>query len=147
MQTLANLSSSRDVLKQVEINQSSLLRLVDFYKPYRDALDFQLTRRAPEMIEALNAMNNTAPGAGGSNGSFSAPGGTPAAATVNTSATSSPPPVPFAAQKSFIRRRSVRQSHRGENLFGAGGGPPAPSEAVSQAVVQLKIKVLSFSDR
>ncbi len=53
MQTLANLSSSRDVLKQVDINQSSLGKLREYYTHYREALEFQLTKRLPEMVDAL----------------------------------------------------------------------------------------------
>eukprot|EP00599_Poterioochromonas_sp_BG-1_P008165 CAMPEP_0173134596 /NCGR_PEP_ID=MMETSP1105-20130129/1387_1 /TAXON_ID=2985 /ORGANISM="Ochromonas sp., Strain BG-1" /LENGTH=1267 /DNA_ID=CAMNT_0014046427 /DNA_START=161 /DNA_END=3965 /DNA_ORIENTATION=- len=136
MQTLANLSSSRDVLKQVEINQASLTRLNEFYRSYRDSLDFQLTRRAPEMIEALNAMVPATNSATGSSSSFSNPSGQSIIGTVNTG------PGSLQPQKSFIRRKSVRQSLNTSHF----GSSPS-SEAVSQAVIQLKIKVLSFSDR
>eukprot|EP01038_Epipyxis_sp_PR26KG_P012151 gene12151-16271_t len=54
MQTLANLSSSRDVSRQVEINIASLTRIESFYKNYRLALEFQLRKKAPELIDAVN---------------------------------------------------------------------------------------------
>jgi hypothetical protein len=53
MQTLANLSSSRDVPKQAEINLSSLARLRDYYNSYRIALQFQLLKSATFMADAL----------------------------------------------------------------------------------------------
>jgi hypothetical protein len=151
MQTLVNLSSSRDVLKQVDINMASLQRLSDFYKAYRESLDFQLTRRAPEMIDSLNTlqaqMNVAANSAGG--GSFSNPSGQSISSspsgnlsTVNTNSTS-PLGVSGGSQRNLIRRKSVRQSLAGGSHF--ANGPQ--SEMVSQAVIQLKIKVLSYNDR
>ena len=144
MQTLANLSSSRDVLKQVEINQSSLLRLSEFYRSYRDALDFQLTRRAPEMIEALNmmqAVNNNSNNGANATGSFSNPSGQSITSPGSANGSS---PLPGSA-RGLVRRRSVRPSML--NATGGAFGASPTSEAVSQAVIQLKIKVLSYSDR
>jgi hypothetical protein len=149
MQTLANLSSSRDVMKQVEINQLSLQRLTEFFKAYREALDFQLTRRAPEMIDAINTLQNPVPS---TSGSFSNPAGQsingqPPSLSTGGGAGSLNNNSPLGGgggvshQKSFLRRKSVRQS-----LVSPFGSEPN-SEAVSQAVIQLKIKVLSFSDR
>jgi hypothetical protein len=161
MQTLANLSSSRDVLKQGEINQASLLRLNDYYKNYRDSLDFQLTRRSPEMIESLNSMvppsSPAAPSTASGNtasGSFSYPAGQ--SLTSNNSRGSITSPTGStgtgsnpSSQKGFMRRKSVRQSLNntggGHNHNYFGSSPT--SEAVSQAVIQLKIKVLGYNDR
>lgn len=117
MQTLANLASSRDVLKQVDINQASLARMMEFYRNYREALDYQLTRRTPEMVDCLS-MNTTAAGA---NPSISLP------------------------QKSIVRRKSYAQSFSGATNGNNGG--PEPSGTINTAVEQLKSKVLSYNDR
>lgn len=55
MQTLANLSSSRDVLKQVDINTSSFSRLDQYYKNYRKVLEQQLIKKIPEMVAYLSS--------------------------------------------------------------------------------------------
>lgn len=53
MQTLANLSSSRDVLKQAEINSASLHRLEVFYKHYKAAVEYQMNQRTTELVASL----------------------------------------------------------------------------------------------
>ena len=54
MQTLANLSSSRDVLKQVEINNGAIARMEGYYANYKEALIFQLDQRKPDLLESLS---------------------------------------------------------------------------------------------
>lgn len=56
MQTLANLSSSRDVLRQVEINNAALARLEGYYANYKEALIHQLDQKKPDLLEALNPI-------------------------------------------------------------------------------------------
>lgn len=70
MQTLANLSSSRDVLKQVEINNGAIARLEGYYNNYKEALVFQLDAKKPDLLEALSPKESTS-----SSGSNSGGGG------------------------------------------------------------------------
>jgi hypothetical protein len=137
MQTLANLSSSRDVLKQVDINQSSLGKLREYYAHYREALEFQLTKRLPEMVDALTQSTiEQFQGAGeAGNPSISGPSG-------------------------LTRGPSRRKSHRPSIFPGASfmGNPTVntgQSVGVTQAdianftskVEQLSLKVLNYNDR
>lgn len=92
MQTLANMSSSRDVLKQIEINQSSLARLREHYPHYRAALSHQLDYNRDDM--ALTLLS-------GANGNTS----------TNRQST--------AQQKGPTRRKSTRNSLHGAGLDGA----------------------------
>jgi hypothetical protein len=59
MQTLANMSSSRDVFRQVEINQGAIARLEEYYGHYKTALMHQLDQRKPDLLECL--MNPAGP--------------------------------------------------------------------------------------
>lgn len=61
MQTLANLSSSRDVLRQVEINNGALARLEGYFANYKEALKFQLDQRKPDLLEALSPSSGPSP--------------------------------------------------------------------------------------
>lgn len=56
MQTLANLSASRDVFKQIEINNGSKERLSVFYESYRAALTHQLSANADKMKNVLTTL-------------------------------------------------------------------------------------------
>jgi hypothetical protein len=58
MQTLANLSSSRDCLKQGEINFAALVRLRSFFQAYRAALTYQLDANREKMTVFIQTMNN-----------------------------------------------------------------------------------------
>lgn len=132
MQTLANMSSSRDVLRQAEINMGSLGRFITFYCNYKAALEYQLVKRTPELIDILNtnavvaqatmSMHNN------SNNTFS--GG----ATSRSSAAAAPP----AALKS--RRKSLRSSVSTTFMNNTNEGLTAAAEA-------LKAKVLNANDR
>jgi len=53
MQTLANLSSSRDVLKQVEINTASMTRMEAFYKHYKAALEYQMDHHTADLVASF----------------------------------------------------------------------------------------------
>ena len=118
MQTLANLSSSRDVLKQVDINQTSLARLMEFYQHYKAAVDYQLTRRTPEMIDCLNNNNN------------------------NSNHNQNGNSVDNGVARSMVRRKS-RASFTGNY----GLPQQEVSASLTTAVDQLKLKVLSYNDR
>jgi len=61
MQTLANLSSSREVFRQVEINNAALVRLEAYYANYRSALVHQLESKKPELLNNLNVGIRDAP--------------------------------------------------------------------------------------
>ncbi len=125
MQTLANLSSSRDVLKQVDINQGSLSRLKDYFKNYREALDYQLIRYTPEMIDALaSAQQDKA----ARRQSF---------ANAHTSTNN--------ANASGIKLR--RSSFRWPSMSSVVVNNAIHNEALSAAVSLLKAKVLGYSDR
>lgn len=154
MQTLANLSSSRDVLKQVDINQSSLGKLREYYTHYREALEFQLTKRLPEMVDALTQsaleqqqqmFNQAALEAGGSP-SISGP------STTNLS---------FAGSRGGLATMR-RKSHRPSLFPGASfmntqstvntgqmniGVTPGDIANFASKVEQLSIKVLNYNDR
>jgi hypothetical protein len=58
MQTLANLSSSRDCLKQGEINFAALARLRSFFQAYRAALQYQLEANREKMADFIQTMNS-----------------------------------------------------------------------------------------
>ena len=126
MQTLANLSSSRDVHRQVEINLGSLSRFVQFYPHYKAALEFQLVKKAPEMVDVLNAnaavaqanIMNTGNTFGGGNGRSSAV-------------------LPTAIRS---RRKSLRSSVSNAFLNNS-------NEGLNSAVEALKAKVLNANDR
>ena len=53
-QTLANVSSARDVLRQVEVNNTAMARLHTFYANYRQALMFQLDQQKPDLLALLS---------------------------------------------------------------------------------------------
>lgn len=84
MQTLANLSSSRDVLKQVEINNTGLIRMKDYYKAYREALEFQLSKYTPDMIDALAASQMLPPPPAGHSPSLRTQSGSPTTSSATT---------------------------------------------------------------
>lgn len=52
-QSLVNMSSSRDVLRQVEINNTAIARVAHHYANYRNALAHQLDQRKPEYLATL----------------------------------------------------------------------------------------------
>jgi hypothetical protein len=119
MQTLANLSSSRDVTRQVEINYGSLSRFVEFYRCYKSALEFQLIKRTPELLEILN---NNAVNVSNSNGG---------ANNAHTNRTST----------SVRRRKSLRNSVN-IGFMGKDSG-----DSFCSAADALKAKVLNANDR
>lgn len=161
MQTLANLSSSRDVLKMIDINLSSFHRLESFYKNYRDAVDFQLTRRAPDMIEVLlqemnaNTANTTSSpsivnlqefhhhtASSASSNNLT----TTQSLYQNSSSTTSGGNNPMLGTLSrfnstFRRRRSFL------NRQSSASAPQLNQEAATTAVAILKNKVLGYNDR
>lgn len=138
MQTLANLSSSRDVLKQVEINNYSSARLTNFYLNYKAALEYQLSARMPEMIESL-CVNSVSDTSMPNSPMQSLPTVVTSPSSVFSQSTSvSPPPVPG----KLSRKKSIRHSISSGNL-----NSHINSEALKAAVVQLKQKVLVYNDR
>ncbi len=127
MQTLANLSSSRDVTRQVEINYGSLARFVEFYRSYKQALEYQLVRNTPELIDVLAANAAVA------QASILNAGNVFSGATNRSSAA-----LPAAAVRS--RRKSLRSSVSNAFLNNS-------SEGLNSAVEALKAKVLNANDR
>lgn len=135
MQTLANLSSSRDVLKQVEINLCALTRIKDYYRLYRDALDYQLVRFTPDMVDALAGAQPQPPIGSPGMPRPTSPGrqslSPNPAASVSASMAG---PSTLKRRKSFLRP-SVVASSNGQN------------DALTAAVSILKTKVLQYNDR
>lgn len=159
MQTLANLSASRDVLRQVEINNGALARLEGYYANYKEALKFQLDQKKPELLEALtgtSGASSPAPSLGShtnslpkgmgrrassSNflGGLTGGGGGPstpppqsesARSTGGSGGASSSSPVPGSGLR---RRKSLRESVSGDQVM--------------NTVNTLATKVISHNDR
>lgn len=77
-QTISNLSSSRNVLRQVEINNAAMARLHSYYANYRTALVHQLDQKKPDLLDALKRTAKNACTTGGSFATaFGPTGGTP----------------------------------------------------------------------
>lgn len=128
MQTLCNLSASRDVTRQVEINFGSLSRFIEFYRNYRAALEYQLVCKTPELLDVLNHNASAAQANMIKEAAF---GG------ASTSRTSGVAALPTAVR---ARRKSLRSSV--SNAFINNS-----SEGLNAAVESLKAKVLNFNDR
>lgn len=128
MQTLCNLSASRDVTRQVEINYGSLSRFIEFYRNYRAALEYQLESKTPELLDVLNHNASTAQANMIKEAAF---GG------ASTSRVSGAGALPTAVR---ARRKSLRSSV--SNAFINNS-----SEGLNAAVESLKAKVLNFNDR
>lgn len=124
MQTLANLSSSRDCLKQGEINNATLARLRTFFQGYRAALLFQLDSNRHKMADFIQTMNNNQPNI----------------TTMNPRNT-----------MSQFRNRSMRNSiYIGANNANASNPNATGSiakEMVDRKVEQFVTKVLQYNDR
>lgn len=165
MQTLANLSSSRDVLRQVEINNAALARLEGFYANYKEALMHQLDQKKPDLLEVLNPTGISSSASSGSLASASGPKTPPnrrqpsgsfmGGATASVDSTSSttvntgrPPSASMVANPGgkltsapsfnlggMRRRKSLRES--------IGGG----DNAMMATVNTLAAKVVSSNDR
>eukprot|EP00981_Chlorochromonas_danica_P003688 scaffold681_cov173-Ochromonas_danica.AAC.51 len=126
MQTLANLSSSRDVQKQGEINGTALNRLQNHYEIYRQALDYQLTRYTPDMIEVLASVQPSPPPA------------TDASSGMRYSLS----PVPAAGVGGMKRRKSFFRP----SLI-ASPTTSAANSAFADAVAKLRKKILQYNER
>jgi len=124
MQTLANLSASREVTRQVDVNFGSLTRFIEYYRNYKLALEYQLVKRSPELVEILNA---TATQTQANIMSFGA-----GQSTSRASAS-----LPAAVRS---RRKSIRSSVN-------TGFINNTNEGLSQTVETLKSKVLNANDR
>lgn len=150
MQTLVNLSSSRDVLKQVEINQASLNRLQDYFKSYRDALEYQLTVRSGDMMEVLTGrsqqMNNAnaSPSLSSVPSMFGAPSMSSTAPVRGISRRKSVFPGTGNGVSSSGNVGGMNHAHGSSNNLQA---QQQMDNAISTAVIQLKLKVLTYNDR
>lgn len=154
MQTLVNLSSSRDVLKQIEINQHALTRIQEYYKNYREALEFQLSVQSPVMIDMLSEYNN----------GFAYTGTSTASSAYNNSnnnnnnnsnvfspSIAATPSVSANGGRPLTGRRKTIFSPTSNNSPFGGNQQQANSHAqdiaIGTAVIQLKSKVLGYNDR
>lgn len=149
MQTLANLSSSRDVLRQVEINNGALARLEGYFANYKEALKYQLDQKKPELLEALNPSSSSpvsSPNPSGSNSGKGSARRVPSASFMAGSSTPPPPGdnSPMRAHSATIvgastavggmrRRKSLRESIGGDQMM--------------NTVNTLAAKVVSSNDR
>jgi hypothetical protein len=135
MQTLANLSASRDVLRQVEINNGALARLEGYYANYKEALKFQLDQRKPDLLEALSPSSQTSPSPSvSSNGSNRTPARRmPSASFMAGSGSSVSPPPQGEVGGGMRRRKSLRESIGNDQLM--------------NTVNTLAAKVVSHNDR
>ena len=151
MQTLANISASREVLRQVEINNGAVARLEGYYANYKEALRFQLDQKKPDLLEALNPIGSVSPAASSSSLSPTTsralnrrmPSGSFMAGPSSSSPPSSdmrPPSSSMAlspgagpAAGSMRRRKSLRESIGGEQVMAT--------------VNTLATKVVSSNDR
>lgn len=127
MQTLANLSSSRDVQKQGDINGTALNRIQNYYDIYRQALDYQLTRYTPDMIEVLASVQPSPP---------------PSATDASNGMRYSLSPVPAAGIGGMKRRKSFFRP----SLI-VSPTTSAANSALSDAVAKLRKKILQYNER
>jgi hypothetical protein len=147
MQTLANLSSSRDVLRQVEINNGAMARLEGYYANYKEALKHQLDTKKPELLEALSS--SSAGASAPSTPTGRAPTRRVASASFMGASTHSPPPQ----SEAFGRPTTTSMA-----LTGAASGPSGMrrrkslresigSDQLMNTVNTLATKVISSNDR
>lgn len=127
MQTLCNLSSSRDVSRQVDINYGSLSRFIEFYRNYRAALEYQLVSKTPELLDVLNTSASTAQANMMKEASFNG----------NTTSRVSGVGLATAVR---ARRKTLRSSVSSAFINNS-------SEGLNAAVESLKAKVLNMNDR
>ena len=126
MQTLANMSSSREVMRQVEINHSAMARLDAFYSSYRRALHHQLNSKTPELLDVLRhaaAIGATPRASMGGDprlpGTPAAAGAAAAAAAANASSSGTPP----LHQQQQQQQKSDASPATPVAGSGGGGGP------------------------
>lgn len=131
MQTLANLSSSRDCLKQGEINFASLVRLKGFFANYRAALSYQLEFNREKMADYIQTMNSNL-------------GGT--AANGSAAAAAAPAPAPTRGNLQQMRNRALRNSIFIGGAAGASGGSIG-RDIIDRKVEVFVTKVLQYNDR
>lgn len=134
MQTLANLSSSRDCLKQGEINFASLVRLKGFFGNYRAALSYQLEFNREKMADYIQTMNSNLGGTGGN-----AANGSAAAAAASA-------PAPTRGNLQQMRNRAMRNSIFIGGAAGASGGSIG-RDIIDRKVEVFVTKVLQYNDR
>jgi hypothetical protein len=135
MQTLANLSSSRDVLKQAEINSASLHRLQVFYKHYKAALEYQMNHRTAELVASLEAPLSS--DMGGTQDDVTRPSSnSPAQASLRSTL--------------MIKGKSIRQSisNRFTTINAGNHNAATYNASVMTATIEtIKQKVMSSMDR
>ncbi len=163
MQTLANMSSSRDVNRQVDVNVASMARMESFYQSYQSALQYQLVRKTPELLDALVEASSAATAAANravaapstaSTSSASSIGGGGSLASPYGDTTSSLNSASVSAKRGMgVRKQSLRSGSFiaaavATSLAGVGASNnTAASTGLSVTVESLKTKVISTNDR
>ena len=136
MQTLANLSSSRDVLKQAEINSASLHRLEVFYKHYKAALEYQMNQRTAELVASLETPLPSDTGG--------------AQDDVTRPSSNSPAHASSLRSTLMMKGKSIRQSINSRVAINAGNhhnGVTYNASVMNAAIETIKQKVMSSIDR
>ena len=55
MQTLANMSGSKDVHRQIDVNQTSIARITTYYNRFKSTLQYQLLKIVSIHINLMSA--------------------------------------------------------------------------------------------
>lgn len=61
MQTLANMSGSKDVQRQVDLNQVTMARISDYYNRFKSTLQYQLTKISAFHINIMSSNQTAVP--------------------------------------------------------------------------------------
>jgi hypothetical protein len=140
MQTLANISSSRDVLKQSDINLSSNARLKPFYQSYRAALNYQLQQSRTKMADYIFEANNTTAAILAAASMANTANQSAATTTVNTA-------IPERQKSSQFMLAPRSKSLRNSMYVGGSTDTSLSMESVNRKVEELVVKVLQHNDR